>query len=163
MEIHVQCSFATSYQAFKSCSHTIDHVTQLITTLRDHSSFISYEAKHHILQIPLHVLKYECDSNASTQFSKDFGGYFSGNIPYPSDTKLLEFKNCFGSGSYTLDTMVEFLEYLISKEELLCGNSEFYLRNPEVTIRDFITISSPEKFKEHGLIYSRFLEQAFNM
>ena len=57
--------------------------------------------------------------------------------------------------------MSDFMNYVLEDSERL--NSDFYLRNPEVTLRDDVCIKFEEKFQNEQIIYAMILEKALIM
>ena len=55
----------------------------------------------------------------------------------------------------------DFMKYVLEDQERL--NSDFYLRNPEVTLRDDVCIKSGRKFQNEQIIYAMVLEKALMM
>lgn len=94
----------------------------------------------------------ELEENVSTWSSKN-AAYFSGN--YAQEPLHSSFK----SGDFKLDIMVKCLNEIISDNGKL--NSDFHLRNPEVTLRDEVKVKEGSNFKESGRIYARIMDKAF--
>ena len=72
-----------------------------------------------------------------------------------------ERKNKFSSKCFDLKDMSDFMKYVLEDQERL--NSDFYLRNPEVTLRDDVCIKSGRKFQNEQIIYAMVLEKALMM
>ena len=53
------------------------------------------------------------------------------------------------------------MKYVLEDSQRL--NSDFYLRNPEVTLRDDVCIKDEKKFQNEQIIYAMVLEKALMM
>lgn len=57
--------------------------------------------------------------------------------------------------------MSDFMEYVLEDSQRL--NSDFYLRNPEVTLRECVCLKSEKSFQDEQIKYAMVLEKALMM
>lgn len=154
MELQTQIKFAKIYSKFYNEEHTPTDVGELIETIRYNKRFISDDAKKLLLQIPLCVLEDQVEIKNSATWAKQNGDYFAENyVQEPIHSR-------FKSNNFDLDIMVECLNEIICDSSKL--NSDFHLRNPEVTLRDDVTIKKLSNFKESGKLFARIMDKAFD-
>lgn len=154
MDIKVQNKFASIYSKCINEQQTVQDIGTLIVEIRNNAKSISDEAKKILLQIPLYVLEnqVELKEDSSTWASKN-GYYFAGNYAQePIHSR-------FSSEKFELDIMVDCLKEIMSNSNLL--NSDFHLRNPEVTLTSDVTTKNGSKFKESGKLFASIMERAF--
>lgn len=107
-----------------------------------------------ILSIPLCVLE------SQVELIEDVADWSSKNTSYFAGNYAQEpLHSTFSSGNFELDIMVKCLNEIISDNFKL--NSDFHLRNPEVTLRDDVKVKENSNFKESGRIYARIMDKAF--
>lgn len=155
MDLQTQVKFANIYSSLHNETHTLDDISKIIETLRHNSRNISDKAKIILLQIPLHVLINQVEITDIYAWRKNNSNYFSGNW------KEEPLHSKYKSGNFDLSTIVESLQTIMSDTKLL--NSDFHLRNPEVTLRDDVTVKQYSNFKESGKIFARLMDKAFEL
>lgn len=154
MNLQTQIKFANIYSKFQNETHTPNDVGRLIEILRMNKHSISDNAKKLLLQIPLCVLENQVELISPTDWASKNSSYFSGNYAQePLHSR-------FSSKNFNLDIMVDCLNEIISDEAKL--NSDFHLRNPEVTLRDDVCVKKYSNFKESGKIFARIMGKAFD-
>lgn len=154
MDIQTQTLFAPYYTKFCTNDHKVSDIGLLLDTIRYSKFKISDDAIRLLLQIPYCVLKSQVDLKTdSTVWAKENGQYFSGNC------QNTEYAEIFASYDFNLDTMVAFFDFILS--DITRIRNDFYLRNPEVTLRDDVVIKSCANFQESGRIYALTMEKAF--
>lgn len=154
MDLNTQIKFASIYSKFSNETHSCNDIAEIICKIRESSNYISNDAKFLLLQIPLVVLKNQVELKDEIEWAHRNADYFSGNYnkePYHS---------LFKSGKFDLNVMTEFLESIMNDTNSL--NSDFHLRNPEVTLRDDVVIKY-SNFKESGKIYMQIMNKAFEI
>lgn len=154
MDLQIQVKFAEIYSKFQHEEHTPSDIGKLIEILRMNKKDISDNAKKILLSIPLCVLENQVELTNQNTWSSENGSYFAGN--YAQEP----FHSRFESGNFTLSIMVECLNEIISDSSKL--NSDFHLRNPEVTLRDDVKVKGYSNFKESGKIFARIMDKAFD-
>jgi len=154
MNLNIQIKFAKIYSNFLNEVHTPKDISELIETIRYNSSNISYQAKKTLLQIPLCVLEDQVQLKDYKTWVSNNSSYFAGNCSFEP------FHSTFNSGNFDLKTMYDYLKDIISDSQKI--NSDFCLRNIEVTFRDDVVTEQYSTFKESGKIYARIMEQAFD-
>ena len=155
MDLQTQIHFASVYSKFQNEVHTPSDIGKLIEIVRYNKHSISDEAKKLILQIPLCVLETQVELKNPTDWSTTNGDYFSGNYAQePLHSR-------FASNNFDLSIMVDCLNEILSDSTKL--NSDFHLRNPEVTLRDDVIIKNYSNFKESGKLFARIMDKAFDL
>lgn len=154
MTLDIKNNFTPIYNAFLNDTHTLQDVSQIITLIRHYGDYIPDETKIELLQIPLNVLKTQTKLQSPKSFAKNNGSYFSGNMLHlePHSSK-------FESGNFSLDDITILLENIMSNSSML--NNDFYLRNPEVTLRDHVKLINMKEFKACGTLYAKIIEKLF--
>lgn len=154
MDLQTQIKFANIYSKFHNEEHTPTDIGELINILRANKHSISDEAKKLLLQIPLCVLENQVEIKNISDWSEQNGHYFAGNY------KQEPLHSRFESNNFDLDIMVECLNEIISDSSKL--NSDFHLRNPEVTLHDNVVVKKYSNFKESGKLFARIMDKAFD-
>lgn len=155
MNINTQIVFSNIYSKFCSETHSPADIGTLIELIRYHKQEISDDAKTTLLQIPLCALKNQLDVPDEYSWAIKNGDYFAGNY---SDEPL---HSQFDSKKFDLSIMVDCLEAILADTKKL--NSDFCLRNPEVTLTHDVVVKEYSNFKESGKIYALVMEKAFNL
>ena len=157
MLLSEQTKFATIYSHFCNEIHTLRDIGNLITQIRASRHKISDEAKKCMLEIPLTVLKEQVELNTDiSSWTSSEGSYFAGNCVHNA-----KYKSIFENRTFNLDTMVVLLEDIMNDPAML--NSDFYLRNPEVTIHRFVSVKEFSNFENSGLLFAHVMEEAFRL
>lgn len=155
MDLATQVKFAAVYSDFCNETHTPTDVSMIIQAIRENKRVISDEAKITLLQIPLFVLGNQVELKDEDFWSKKNGDYFAGNWKEePLHSKFI-------STDFDLTTIEKGLQLIMGDPKLL--NSDLYLRNPEVTLRDDVRVKEYSSFKESGKIFARLMEKAFDL
>lgn len=154
MNLQTQIKFAEIYSKLQHEEHTPADIGQLIYILRMNRKNISDDAKKLLLAIPLCVLENQVELTNSDDWSSENGSYFAGN--YAQEPLHSRFE----SKKFDLDIMVDCLNEIISDESKL--NSDFHLRNPEVTLCNDVKVKKYSNFKESGKIFARIMDKAFD-
>ena len=155
MELQTQIKFADIYSKFYNEEHTPADVGKLIEILRHNRQSISDDSKKLLLQIPLCVLEKQVEVKNIVDWANQNGHYFAGN--YAQEP----LHSCFESNSFDLNTMVDCLKEIISDSVKL--NSDFHLRNPEVTLLYHVSIKNYSNFKESGKLFAHMMDKAFDV
>lgn len=153
MKIDVLCEFAKIYSAFCNETHTLQDVSDIVYLVRMYKHDISDTEKITLLQIPLSVLKKYCEIKSLKDWTSENGSYFAGNMVGGYEPYYSKFLSC----DFYLSDIISLLEDIMSDSTKL--NNDFYLRNPEVTIRDDVKITNKEAFKACGKIYAKIIEK----
>lgn len=154
LKLSVQVEFAEVLAKLRKCEAEPSDFGKLIEIVRENRNEISDEIKLQILSISLHVLKERCELKCNRiKWACEHGNYFADNCVH-----LEEWKERFACKSYDLETMCEFMEYILEDADRL--NNAFYLRNPEVTLRDYVHFTDAEWYKDEQIIYAMVLENA---
>lgn len=136
---------------------TVCDMSQLIALVRYQKKKIPDNIKLAILSIPNSVLREHCELEDSVgNWASTYGEYFSNNC-----IKLSEWKKKFESKNFDLNDMSDFMEYVLEDSQRL--NSDFYLRNPEVTLRECVCLKSEKSFQDEQIKYAMVLEKALMM
>ncbi len=154
MELQTQIKFAQLYSKFYNEEHTPSDAGKLIEILRENKHFISDTSAQLLLQIPLCVLENQVELKDADNWASANGSYFSGNYaqePYHS---------IFAKGDFNLEDVVNCLKEIISDSSKL--NSNFHLRNPEVTLQHDVNVKEFSNFKESGKLFARIMDKAFD-
>ena len=154
MELQTQIKFANIYSKFYNEEHTPADVGELINLLRENRYSISDESKRLLLQIPLCIFENQVEIKNISDWAEQNGHYFAGN--YAQEPLHSRFE----SNSFDLSIMVDCLNEIIADSSKL--NSDFHLRNPEVTLRDYVTVRKYTNFKESGKLFAHIMDKAFN-
>lgn len=156
MTLQTQIQFAKIYSKLVHEKHDVSDISKLISTIRLNSENISDDAKKLLLSIPLCVLNNHVELSVSRNiWSSKNGSYFAGNFAQEP------FHSKFKSNNFDLEDISNSLEDIISDSIKL--NSDFHLRNPEVTLRDDVMVKEFSDFKECGKIFARAMEKAFDL
>lgn len=155
MDLQTQVEFAGVYSKLQNETHTAEDISEIIEIIRINKGDISDEAKILLLQIPLCVLNKHVEIEDESAWSEENGSYFAGNW------KEQPLHGTFMSKSFDLSAIAESLQQIMSDTKLL--NSDFHLRNAEVTLRDDVTIKPYSNFKESGNFFARQMDKAFNL
>ena len=157
LALEVQIGFAEVLVKFKEKRATVSDLSKLIEVVRRYKKEIPDDVKLVILSIPALVLRENCElKSRAIEWASEEGDYFSGNC-----TELESWKAKFMSKSFDLHDMSDFLEYILADSDRL--NSDFYLRNPEVTLRDDVRLKYKENFENEQIIYAMVLERVLMM
>jgi hypothetical protein len=157
LALEVQVEFAEILVKLRERQATVSDLSQLLSLVRLYRKEIPDEVKLVILSIPSTVLRDNCKLKTSVgEWASENGKYFCGNCG-----SLWEWKEKFNSKCFDLQDMSNFMKYVLEDQERL--NSDFYLRNPEVTLRDDVCIKSERKFQNEQIIYAMVLEKALMM
>ena len=153
MDLQTRRKFFDIYSKFCNEEHTPTDIGKLIEILRENKLSISDESKKLLLQIPLYVLENQVEIKNIATWAEQNGHYFAGNYAQePIHSR-------FESNDFDLGIMVECLNEIISDSSKL--NSDFHLRNPEVTLRDDVTVKSSSDFKKCGKMFVHIIDKAF--
>ncbi len=154
LALEVQVDFSDVLANLKEKRATVADLSKLIELVRRHKRDIPDDVKSIILSIPHLVLREKCDlKDAVAVWANTNGTYFSGNCP-----GLGNWKQKFESGSFDLHDMNDFMGFILGHSSRL--NSDFYLRNPEVTLRDDVCLKDPKSFQNEQVVYAMVLENA---
>ena len=157
LALEVQVGFAEILAKLRGRQAKISDLSQLIELVKIHKKQIPDDIKIIILSIPNFVLENNCELKGSVgKWTSKNGEYFANNC-----IGLEEWKEKFNSKYFDLGDMSDFMNYVLEDSERL--NSDFYLRNPEVTLRDDVCIKFEEKFQNEQIIYAMILEKALIM
>ncbi len=157
LALKVQVEFAEVLGKLRERQATVSDLSQLLSLVKLHKREIPDDVKLVILSIPNIVLRDNCElKNSVGEWVSKNGGYFAGNC-----AELEEWSEKFNSKCFDLNDMSNFMEYVLEDPGRL--NSDFYLRNPEVTLRDDVCIKSERKFQNEQIIYAMVLEKALMM
>ena len=140
LALEVQVEFAEILVKLRGKQATVSDLSQLLYLVRLYKKEIPDDIKLIMLSIPNIVLRDNCE------LKSDAGKWAS---------------NKFSSKCFDLKDMSDFMKYVLEDQERL--NSDFYLRNPEVTLRDDVCIKSGRKFQNEQIIYAMVLEKALMM
>lgn len=155
MDLKIQTEFANIYSKCLNEQQTVQDISNLIVKIRNNARFMSDEAKKLLLQIPLCVLETQVKLKQDKSiWASENGHYFAGNYAQePIHSR-------FSSEDFDLDIMVDCLKEIMSNPNLL--NSDFNLRNPEVTLENDVVTKQDSNFKESGKQFARIMEKAFD-
>lgn len=154
MDLQTQIKFADIYSKLQHEEHSPSDIGKLIEILRMNKRDISDNAKKLLLSIPLCVLENQVELINPTDWSSKNGSYFAGNYAQePLHSR-------FNSEEFDLNIMIECLNEIISDSSKL--NSDFHLRNPEVTLCHDVKVKNYSNFKESGKIFTRIMDRAFD-
>ena len=157
MLLSEQTKFAVIYSHFYNETHSLEDIGNLIIQIRASHHKMSDEAKKCMLEIPLTVLKEQVELNTDiSSWTSSEGPYFAGNCVHNA-----KYKSIFESRTFNLDTMVALLEDIMDDPDML--NSDFYLRNPEVTLLHFVSVKEFSNFENCGLLFAHVMEEAFRL
>ena len=157
MELEIQANFVEILKKLRGRQATLSDISQLIVLVRCYKKKIPDEIKRVILSIPNIILREQCKlKNGAEDWANKFGEYFSNNC-----VELTEWQKKFGSKNFDLQDMSDFMEYILEEPKRL--NSDFYLRNPEVTLRESVCLKSERKFQYEQIRYALILEKALMM
>lgn len=157
LALDVQIEFAEILVKLRERQAIVSDLSQLFSLVRFHKKEIPDDVKLVILSIPNILLKDNCElKNSVEEWAGKKGEYFAGNC-----VNLEEWKEKFNGKCFDLKDMSDFMEYILEDPERL--NSDFYLRNPEVTLRNDVCIKYEEKFQNEQIIYAMVLEKALMM
>lgn len=154
MDLQTQIKFADIYSKFYNEKHTPSDIGKLIQMLRENKQHISDESKKVLLQIPLCVLENQVEIENVSDWAEKNSHYFAGNYAQEPLHSRFESKN------FDISIMVECLNEIIADTSKL--NSDFHLRNPEVTLRDDVHIKDYSNFKESGKLFAHIMDKAFD-
>ena len=154
MDLQTQTKFSEIYSKFNNEKNTPSDIGKLIEILRNNKQSISDESKKLLLQIPLCVLENQVEIKNITEWAKKNGHYFAGN--YAQEP----FHSRFESENFDLNIMVECLKEIISDSSKL--NSDFHLRNLEVTLQWDVSLKDYSNFKESGKLFANIMDKALN-
>lgn len=157
LALEVQVEFAEILVKLRERQATISDLSQLLNLVRFHKKEIPDDVKLAILRIPQTLLKDNCKlKNSVGEWASKNGEYFASNC-----VNLEEWKEKFNGKCFDLNDMSNFMNYVLEDPERL--NSDFYLRNPEVTLRDDVCVRHEKKFQNEQIIYAMVLEKALMM
>ena len=157
LAVEVQVEFAEILVKLRERRATVSDLSQLPSLVRYHKKEIPDNVKIAILGIPSILLRDKCELKKSvSKWAGENGEYFAGNC-----VNLEEWKEKFNSKCFDLNDMSNFMKYVLEDSQRL--NSDFYLRNPEVTLRDEVCIKDEKKFQNEQIIYAMVLEKALMM
>lgn len=157
LALEVQVGFAEVLAKLKEKKATISDISRLIGLVRSYKKEIPDDVKLVILSIPSLVLREKCDLKDDVAiWANKNGEYFSGNC-----TGLDDWKEKFWSKNFDLHDMNDFMEFILADSSRL--NSDFYLRNPEMTLSDDVCLKYEESFKNEQIVYAMVLERALMM
>ena len=157
LALKVQVEFDEVLGKLRERQATVSDLSQLLSLVKLHKREIPDDVKLVILSIPNIVLRDNCElKNSVGEWVSKNGEYFAGNC-----AELEEWSEKFNSNCFDLNDMSNFMEYVLEDPGRL--NSDFYLRNPEVTLRDDVCIKSERKFQNEQIIYAMVLEKALMM
>lgn len=154
MKLQTQIKFAEIYSKFQHEEHTLTDISELVRLVRVNRKDIPDDVKKILLSIPLCVLENQVELTNPADWSSNNGSYFAGN--YAQEPLHSRFK----SKKFDLNIMVECLNEIIADSSKL--NSDFHLRNPEVTLRDYVKVKIYSNFKESGIIFAHIMDKAFD-
>lgn len=155
MDLQTQVKFAVIYSNLKKEIHTLQDISQIITITRHNSKNISLESKKLLLSIPQCVLATQVELiHPEKKWANARSIYFAGNYG-PG-----EMRSIFKSKNFDLSTIIDCMNDIMTSKTGL--ESDFLLRNPEVTLRDDVKILSYRNFVESGPIYAEIMQKAFN-
>lgn len=153
LALEVQVEFAEILVKLRGKQATVSDLSQLLYLVRLYKKEIPDDIKLIMLSIPNIVLRDNCELKSDAgKWASKYGEYFSGNC-----VNLVEWKNKFSSKCFDLKDMSDFMKYVLEDQERL--NSDFYLRNPEVTLRDDVCIKSGENFRMSRLYMLWYLKR----
>lgn len=154
LDISAQTEFEIIVKKLFEKAATVEDISDLVRLVRYNRNAIPDNVKLEILSIPCVVLKERCVLKESqTEWAKQNGRYFAGNC-----IMLEDWKEKFESESFNLVDMGSFMEFILKDSVRL--NSDFYLRNPEVTLRDDVQMLNEEWYKEEQVVYAKRLKKA---
>ena len=157
LAVEVQVEFAEILVKLRERRATVSDLSQLLSLVRYHKKEIPDNVKIAILGIPSILLRDKCELKKSvSKWAGENGEYFACNF-----VNLEEWKEKFNSKCFDLNDMSNFMKYVLEDSQRL--NSDFYLRNPEVTLRDDVCIKDEKKFQNEQIIYAMVLEKALMM
>lgn len=154
MEAKTKEIFFSIHSKFLNNEHTLADIANLIENIRYNKHSISDDATKILLQIPLCVLENQVEIKNTVSWAEQNGHYFAGN--YAQEP----FHSRFESKNFDLNIMVQCLYDIMTDPSKL--NSDYHLRNPEATLRDFVTIKEHTNFKESGNYFACLMEKAFD-
>jgi len=156
--LHVMRSFNAVSEEFLSENLSLSTISDLISTIRTHRAELTSDQYKNLLEIPLDVLKHDVVLEDQDKFQKS-GDYFCGNIGRLAleHEFLQSFVDRIKSNTLDLKDMVAYIEFIQDNPSV--HRNDYLLRNPEVTIRDFVLLDNLSSFKRSGRVYARLIDR----
>jgi hypothetical protein len=145
---------------FNNNEFDLQTISHLIALIRSNKFILTKEQIQKLLEIPIDLLENDVALNSISEF-ENFGGYFSGNIRLNNDDSFLKFKKVFENHKHTLEDISEFIQLIherIMIDKNLLFEIEFLLRNPEVVIRDDVSLHGYSNFKKSGAVFALYID-----
>jgi hypothetical protein len=151
-------SFNEISEEFMSADFGLDTVSSLIACMRLQRKNLSNDQMKNLLEIPIDVLSNDVVLKNDKEFQAE-ANYFYGNIgSLARDHEYLQsFISRMNAGELTLNDMISYTKYIQDNPPL--HESDFLLRNTEVTIRDFVQLSSLNNFRRSGRVFANLIDR----
>jgi hypothetical protein len=150
---------------FRCQKHSLNTFVSLVEEIRSNINNMNQTQIQGALDSVIFVLR-SSKLKEPLKWSKKNNEYFSGNIIVKSDKDkfLIDLKNKFGSGNYSLSDIVglaEFVrDYYDRLKEQRGSQVELLLRNVEVTLRDDIEVKDEMDFYKNGIMFACDIEDS---
>lgn len=155
------------YDRCKSNTHNINDISELVSFVRMARNDLSDDTAISLLKIASEVLSNHVILNMPlTRWRNNNSEYFAGNMVSSSYDALIkqefanEYQRKFSSKCFGLDDIGEYLVRIIENYTVL--KNDFYLRNPEVILRDDVKITNQSIFIEKGAMFAEIIKNAFD-
>lgn len=130
---------------------------QLICSIRTFKNCISTSEATSLLNVAYDILLNHVKLKAKTnKWSSQNSNYFAGNmVPYESEITqkfTRKYSDIFKSANFDLTAIILELRDIIDNYDEL--KNDFYLRNPEVTLRDDVEVINKKEFSAKGKEYA---------
>lgn len=167
MRIMDQAAFVDIYRKCLDNNQTLTDISDIVSLVRYNISELSEKTSVALLKIPQTVLRTEVVlKEVQKVWAQRNSDYFSGNmvniIDENFDRVFVErYRKIFNQGDFALCDIYEFISIIVENFNLL--SNDFFLRIPEVVLRDDVTIKPNSRFKQSGVLYAVEIEQAFSL
>lgn len=154
------------YKCCKNNTQTLKNMSALVLFVRFNIRGLPNKTGIKLLELVNQVLTDEVMvAENTTKWAKNYGDYFAGNMVPCRDEQLNtvfvnKYDSIFCSKKFTLIDIQNLMSDIINNYELL--KSDFYLRIPEVVLRDGVKLRPRSNFKESGTEYANAIDYAFN-
>lgn len=162
-DLHVKRSFNTISQEFLSNDFDLRSIAHLLAKIREHREHLTSEQYRNLLEIPIDVLRNDVVLLDEKDYQTHGGEYFYGNIGgRAEDHEFLQyFVGRIKAEELTLNDMVAYTKCIQDNPSL--QSNDYLLRNPEVTLRNYVKLYSPGNFMESGRVFANLIDRVIGI
>lgn len=122
-----------------------DDLSELVRFMRQEIMRIDQDFANEILEIVIIALNNATLKEPQVEWANKNGDYFAGNVVAAPNDLFMKYYNTFTSKNFSLSDIAKFVNDINS--DFYNSKNDFYLRIPEVILRDDVTIIPSELSK----------------